>query len=439
MTASPTGPSAAPRPAKAPAKVPARTWTFEEALDGAFFVVAGALVLWLGWLLVAKDLVLSWRAVVSLVAFWALVAYIGLPRLQQVLTKIYVPDYFVGRTVTSTGILGDPVNLAANGTAAQIHAAMQRAGWTRADEVTLRSSWGIVVSAVLRRSYAAAPVSPLLLFGRHEAFAYEQEVAGNASQRHHVRFWHTPDRWVLPGGHPVEWLAAGTYDRKVGLSLFTLQVTHKIDADIDAERDHVVSTVCAGEPAAKVAVLANVFTAFRARNGGGDLVRTDGNLPVLDVRAVAAPAPPAVRPESEAPSRRRLPPPMLLATGVLSAGKATATLVGLVLLALGVSRSRLFPEATTGQLIEIGAGAAVLLALWAFTVARRRWARTLLMAVCSAEAVGQLLHLSAQDGGRVSLVVLLSAGVSVLILITVSSDDARRWVAGRDRPALPAR
>ena len=33
---------------------------------------------------------------------------------------------------------------------------------------------------------------------------------------------------MLPGGYAVGWLAAGTYDRSVGLSWFTLQITHKI-------------------------------------------------------------------------------------------------------------------------------------------------------------------------------------------------------------------
>ena len=56
-----------------------------------------------------------------------------------------------------------------------------------------------------------------------------------------MRFWRCPEGWQLPGGYAVDWLAAGTYDRSVGLSLFTLQVTHKIDADTDIERDYIVA------------------------------------------------------------------------------------------------------------------------------------------------------------------------------------------------------
>src|SRR5699024_541096 len=50
----------------------------------------------------------------------ALVAYLVLPRLQTLVTSVYVPGYFIARTRTSDGLLGDPVNLAVDGTARQI-------------------------------------------------------------------------------------------------------------------------------------------------------------------------------------------------------------------------------------------------------------------------------------------------------------------------------
>jgi hypothetical protein len=217
-----------------------------------------------------------------------LLAYLVLPRLHRILTMIYVPDYFIGRTRTSDGLLGDPVNLAFMGSAEQIEQVLRRAGWTKADPVTLASSWRIVTSTLTRRSYDEAPVSPLFLFSRQQDFAYQQEVDGNPAQRHHVRFWRCPDDWLLPGGRRVDWLAAGTFDTAVGLSLFTLQVTHRIDADTDIERDHIVQTVTAAEPRVRVDVIADFSTGYHARNGGGDSIRTDGDLPIVDVRGVTA-------------------------------------------------------------------------------------------------------------------------------------------------------
>lgn len=264
-----------------------RAYSIGVAIDWFFFVFAGAAALWLAYLSFTETFHVGWWGIPFFLAFWLLLAYLVLPRLHRILTTVYVPEYFIGRTRTSDGLLGDPVNLAFQGTGEQIRAALAAAGWTRAQPVTLGSSWHIVASTLSRRSYDEAPVSPLFLFGRQQDFAYQQEVDGNPAQRHHVRFWRCPDEWLLPGGRRVEWLAAGTFDTSVGLSLFTLQVTHKIDADTDVERDHIVRTVTDADPRVVVDVIADFATGYHARNGGGDSIRTDGDLPIVDVRAVA--------------------------------------------------------------------------------------------------------------------------------------------------------
>lgn len=267
---------------------PRRAYSIGVALDGFFFVFAGLASIWLAYLSFTETFRVGWWGIPLAIAFWVLLAYLVLPRLHRILTMIYVPDYFIGRTRTSDGLLGDPVNLAFMGSAEQIEQVLRRAGWTKADPVTLGSSWRIITSTLTRRSYDEAPVSPLFLFSRQQDFAYQQEVAGNPAQRHHVRFWRCPDDWLLPGGRRVDWLAAGTFDTAVGLSLFTLQVTHRIDADTDIERDHIVQTVTAAEPRVRVDVIADFSTGYHARNGGGDSIRTDGDLPIVDVRGVTA-------------------------------------------------------------------------------------------------------------------------------------------------------
>ena len=252
-------------------------------LDQFFFIFAGIAAVWLAWLLLRESFQLGWWGILVFIVFWGMLAYLALPRIHRTLTAIYVPDYFIGRTRTSDGLLGDPINLALLGDEAALHAAMRGASWTRADRVTLRTSWRIITSTLTRKSYDEAPVSPLFLFGRMQDFAYQQEVAGNPAKRHHVRFWRTPEGWLLPGGTRVDWLAAGTFDRAVGFSLFTLQVTHKIDADIDIERDHIIATVQQAHPEADVTILRDFSTGYHSRNGGGDTIRTDGDLPILDV------------------------------------------------------------------------------------------------------------------------------------------------------------
>ena len=265
-----------------------RRYSIGVALDWFFFVFAGLASIWLAYLGFTETFRVGWWGIPFGILFWVVLAYLLLPRLHRILTTIYVPDYFIGRTRTSDGLLGDPVNLAFRGAADEIETALSASGWRRADPVTLGSSWRIITSTLTRRSYDEAPVSPLFLFGRQQDFAYQQEVDGNPAQRHHVRFWKCPDGWLLPGGTRVDWLAAGTFDTAVGLSLFTLQVTHRIDADTDIERDHIVGSLVAAEPAIRIDVIKDFSSGYHARNGGGDSIRTDGDLPIVDVSFVPA-------------------------------------------------------------------------------------------------------------------------------------------------------
>ena len=263
-----------------------RRVSLTAVLDEFFFIFAGVAAVWLGWLMLGDSLSVGWFGIAYLLVFWGILAYLTLPRLHRILTSIYVPDYFIGRARTSDGLLGDPVNLALRGPEAELHAALERADWIRADPVTLRSSLRIVTSTVSRSSYPEAPVSPLFLFGRMQDFAYQQEVAGNPAKRHHVRFWRTPDSWLLPGGTRVDWLAAGTFDRAVGFSLFTLQITHRIDANIDIERDFVVQSLLGSGPHVGVVHLPDFSTGYHSRNGGGDSVHTDGDLPIIEIAEI---------------------------------------------------------------------------------------------------------------------------------------------------------
>lgn len=267
-----------------------------DLVENLFFGVTTFLTFVFAFLLLRQGLT-RWVSIAYLLVFWAVLAYLALPRLHRVLTNLYVPDYFIGRSRTSDGLLGDPVNLALRGSAEQIHEAMTRAGWVRADPVNLASSVRIVTASITRKSYPEAPVSPLMLFGSMQEFAYQQEVEGNPAQRHHVRFWPAPEGWLLPGGHHVDWLAAGTYDRSVGFSLFTLQVTHKIDRDIDIERNYIVDSIVYAVPEATVDTIEDFSTGYHCRNGGGDAVATDGDLPIVQLGDLVVPGTaPAVEP-----------------------------------------------------------------------------------------------------------------------------------------------
>ena len=421
------------------------TGTWLRRLDAAFFVLGGASSIWLAYLTLDEGIRPGWPLLL-LIVFWALVAYLVLPRLHRILTRIYVPDYFIGRTRTADGLLGDPVNLAFLGTASQVRAAMERAGWSSADPLSLSTGLRIVTRILGRESYPEAPVSPLLLFGRQQDFAYQQQVAGNPSQRHHVRFWECPHGWLLPGGFAVDWLAAGTFDQSVGLSLFTFQVTHKIDADVDVERDHIVATVRDASPEVTLSVLRDFSTGYHSRNGGGDVMRTDGDLPILDVRALPTPAPVATElasspaatgPAASGPAASdlsasvRRPSQLLFATAVTALRGAVHLLLAALVFtghadaagALALVTQDLFPALGVGYLAAGIIDLVLALALYA----GRNSARLLVCALSLAEIVSS----AAAAPGTLNAA-LVPVAISVLLLLSLSSDAAREFTVRED-------
>jgi hypothetical protein len=410
-------------------------------LDTLLFALAGFSAVWLAYLVLAESLQWSWQLALLLV-FWLLVAYLVLPRLHRALTYVYVPNYFLGRARTSDGLLGDPINLAILGSEAQVHRAMGAAGWTRADEVTLASSLRIVRSTLSRRSYPEAPVSPLHLFERQQDFAYQQEVEGNPAQRHHVRFWRCPEGWRLPGGYPVDWVTAGTYDRSVGLSLMTLQVTHRIARDIDVERDHIVASLTAADRRVHVDTIRHFATGYHARNGGGDQIVTDGHLPVVDLREVEVPA--GDVPAAATDSLDRRPSSTTFSAGVSCArGLVGVVVAGLLLATPEATTFFTAAEAEVENGLRITAGGAFVvvalldLALGVATFRGRNWARILLMLSCTATV---LVAFAATVGGapRPTLGTgLPHVGLGILVLLALTSPAARAY-ALRDRGVAAA-
>ncbi|CCQ45144.1 putative uncharacterized protein yreE [Pseudarthrobacter siccitolerans] len=214
---------------------------------------------------------------------WLILAYALLPRVHKILSSLYIPDYFIGRTRTGDGVLGDPVNLAVVGPREELRQAMLTSGWVEADPITPASAWRTLTSTVMGRSYRSAPVSSLYVFGNKQDLAFQREIDGNPRKRHHVRFWKCPAGWRLPGGLAVDWVGAGTYDRSVGLSLFTFQITHKIADRTDEERDFIIETLRSANAVESVHIILNYSSGYHHRNGGGDAIRTDGHLPIIDL------------------------------------------------------------------------------------------------------------------------------------------------------------
>jgi hypothetical protein len=180
-----------------------------------------------------------------------------------------------GVTHTATGIPGDPLNVALVGTKADVLQIMIAARWFPADALSLASSLEIAEASVFKRPYEHAPVSNLYLFGRKEDLAFEQPVDSDPRQRHHVRFWQSDK--VDSDGRPV-WVGSAIYDRRVGLSRDTGQITHVTAPDIDSERDKLFDDLRRTGDLADEYIVEGFHKVLEGRNGGGDPWHTDGNL-----------------------------------------------------------------------------------------------------------------------------------------------------------------
>jgi LssY-like putative type I secretion system component LssY len=218
-------------------------------------VVLGIVSIWL-IVFVFRFVDNRWSWILALAVTYGIAAYIILPRSVRMGLKILqrkrVPSY----TITGDGLPGDPVNLMLTGTLQQLRAAFAAAGWTEADPLGLRSSWGMIRAFVLNSPYPAAPFSTLYLFGRGQDIGFQKAIDDSPRKRHHIRFWAlsmaradetlgTASFWLNTDRPPetarVYWVGAGTRDTGFSLTRLTFQVTHATDSDTDVERDFIVA------------------------------------------------------------------------------------------------------------------------------------------------------------------------------------------------------
>ncbi len=178
---------------------------------------------------------------------------------------------------THEGRPGDPLNIALLGTEEELTKALELAGWKKADALGISSDLRITKDVLLHRPYPQAPVSRLYLFSRPQDLAFEKEVGSTPAHRHHVRFWKTE---IVENGPRVLWVGSATYDRSVGFSKYTGQITHHIAADVDTERNALIQDIVSAKQLTKIYQVSGVGPLLQGRNGGGDRYFTDGEITV---------------------------------------------------------------------------------------------------------------------------------------------------------------
>lgn len=201
------------------------------------------------------------------------VSYFFIPKILILHNAPKVQDYGSMVTYTKQDIPGGPINIGLIGNKEQVIQSLVAAGWNPADTITLHSSIDIGLSVILDHPYKDAPVSTLLYEGKKQDLAFEKPTGNSADQRHHVRFWLTKKQ--ESDSHPL-WLGAVSYDRGVGLSHNTGQITHHISPDIDADRLKLITDLTDADQLSSSYEILGIGATTDGRNGGGDPYFTDG-------------------------------------------------------------------------------------------------------------------------------------------------------------------
>ena len=135
---------------------------------------------------------------------------------------------------------GDMVNFLILGSEAGMQRAFELAGWVKVDRTSKDAVLHGLLASLSKESYVQMPMSELYLFGRFQDYGYAHaEPLQVVAQRHHLRLWKTP---IQVNGQPV-WAGAATHDIGFDRDKRNNGITHKIDPNIDAERDYVGKTL----------------------------------------------------------------------------------------------------------------------------------------------------------------------------------------------------
>lgn len=188
------------------------------------------------------------------------------------------------RAYTPANRASDLLNIVVIGSREQIASAFAAAGWTQARRASLRSRLNDVRAVVEDQGYRSAPMSKMLVNDAEPDMAWEKGL-NDMAKRHHIRLWKQSTTWE---GQEI-WMGAATRDVDFAFLRPGQAVSHKIEQDIDLERDKVARDL----QFTNCTVSANWWerpgAPLNARNSTGDPMITDGRLAIVRMNDCTAP------------------------------------------------------------------------------------------------------------------------------------------------------
>ena len=178
----------------------------------------------------------------------------------------------------SSGRLSDLTNVLVIGTHDRIVSAFAAAGWTQAMPPSLRDRIHWIRAVGERRGDGVASMSPLLLNGAEPDMSWQKGL-NDVSKRHHIRMWKAAATWR---GDEL-WIGAATRDIDFAFLRPGRTLTHKIEENVDQERDKVAYDL-AFTTCGKILDWTDREDFPRsARNATGDPIFTDGRMVAIEL------------------------------------------------------------------------------------------------------------------------------------------------------------
>jgi len=173
---------------------------------------------------------------------------------------------------------GDMVNFLILGDEDQMKKVFTTAGWVKVDANVESAVVAGIIASISKESYLTMPMSPLYLFGRTQDYGWAHaEPITVVASRNHLRVWKAP---FTVDGHTL-WVGAATHDVGFEKDQRNNGITHKIDPDIDLERDYVEKTLSSTGLVAEVSHFTPSNPLKEARTATGGSFHSNGQVLVL--------------------------------------------------------------------------------------------------------------------------------------------------------------
>lgn len=173
---------------------------------------------------------------------------------------------------------GDMVNFLILGSEDAMQHVFTTAGWVKVDADVKNTVLHGIIGSLSKESYLTMPMSRLYLFGRPQDYGWAHaEPISVVASRNHLRVWKAP---FTVNGETV-WVGAATHDIGFERDQRNNGITHKIDPDIDAERDYVEKTLSSTGLVAQVMHFLPDNPMQEAKTATGGSFRSNGQVLIL--------------------------------------------------------------------------------------------------------------------------------------------------------------